>query len=209
MSSKKPISLEIYTLAVLIFVWVGVWGAWIGHKTVALTQNAIDLAEWSDYLTDVRFGELAGTPDRLRLAVGLAMVVLALGAGAVSNGWIRWGIRLLAAVPVVVMLPPYPFLLDLWWSDSYGVRFIVAVLALVGIAANVIVDRLPGLVRRISIIVLSVLGVGLGMWAFFVLRSPFEAHYASSITPGWGALLFWVGLVLASAFQIVATYAGK
>jgi hypothetical protein len=192
----------------LLLVWVGIWGAWIGHKTVALTQNAIDLAEWSDYLTDVRFGELAGTPDRLRLSVGLAMIALAGGAGAISNRWLRWAACLLATLPVITLFPPYPFLLDLWWSDSYGVRFTIALFALIGIAVSAIFDRLTGPVRQISVAVLGMLSAVLGMWAFFVLRPPFEAHYASPIDPGWGALLFWGGLAVAVGFEIAAAYMG-
>jgi hypothetical protein len=206
---KKNLSIEMYATAALLLAWLGVWGAWIGHKTVALTQNAIDLAEWSDYLMDVRFGGLAGTPDRLRLAVGLAMIALALGAGAIGNWWLRWGMRLIAALPAVVMLPPYPFLLELWWSNSYGVRFTIALLALAGIAVSGLFDRLAGVVRQAAIAVLGTVSAVLGIWAFLALKPPFEAHYASSIAPGWGALLFWGGLILAVGFEVTAACRGR
>jgi len=198
-----------YAAMALLLAWLGVWGAWIGHRTVALTQNAIDLAEWSDYLMDVRFGGLAGTPNCLRLAVGLAMIALALGAGAIGNRWLRWGMRLTAALPAVVMLPPYPFLLELWWSDSYGVRFTIALLALTGIAASGLFDRMAGLVRQAAVAVLGVVSAGLGIWTFFALRPPFEAHYASSIAPGWGSLLFWGVLILAVGFEVAAACRGR
>ncbi len=192
---------DLAALAGLGVAWLGIWGAWIPHKTASLTQNAIDLAEWSGILNDVRFGRLGVTPDLLRLAVALAGVALAVGAGMLRSRWLRWGVRLAALMPGLVLLPPYPFVLQLWNSDVYGRRFVVACVLWVGVAASLLADRLPGQARRVLLAGLSVSAAALGAWTFLALRPPFEAHYASPVLPGWGVLAFVGGLVVMSVIQ--------
>lgn len=197
----KPSTLDAAALAALALAWVGLWGAWVPHTTAGLTQNAFVLAYWSGVLPEVRWGRLGFMPDAVRLAIALAVVALALAAGAIRSPWLRWAVRLVALVPGLILLPPYPFVLDLWRSDVYGRRFVIAAAAWLGVAAAALVDRLPDAVRRALIIVLALAGAGLGIRAFAALRGPFAARYAAPIPPGWGFVLFAGGLLAAALLQ--------
>ena len=67
------------TVLALLVAWAGAWAAWVPHRSLGLTQNAIDLAEWSTFLPEVRFGGLRTMPEMLRLAITLCSVALAVG----------------------------------------------------------------------------------------------------------------------------------
>jgi hypothetical protein len=148
------------TVLALLAAWAGAWAAWIPHRSLGLTQNAIDLAEWSTFLPEVRFGGLRLMPEMLRLAVTLCSVALAVAAGALENRWLRWAARLLAFLPGIVLLPPYPHLLQLWWSESYGLRFVAALVGLLSPLVGVLADRLPAWARRALLIGVSLAAVG-------------------------------------------------
>ena len=186
-------------LVAVLAAWLGVWGAWIPHKTVSLTQNALNLAEWSTMLNDVRFGPYAQTPDMLRLAVALASVALAVAAGFAGRPWVRWGLRAAALLPGLVLFPPYPYFLSLWRSPQFGGRFVIAVVLWLGVAASFAADRLPGRQRRGLVVLLTVLALALGGRAHLVLRGPFSAHYNAALLPGWGLVVFVLGLLAAAA----------
>ncbi len=202
----RPSQTDWFALAALCLAWLGVWGAWIPHKTASLTQNAIDLAEWSAILNDVRFGSLAGMPDRLRLAIALAAVALAVAAGLLENRWLRGALRTVAVLPGFVLLPPYPFGLQLWRSELYGTRFIVAMVLWVGVAASGLTGHLAWSVRRALVMAFAAAAAGLSAWAFLALRLPFQAHYDSPLMPGWGVIAFVGGLcatVVLSSFPFL------
>jgi hypothetical protein len=187
---------DLLSVAALCIVWVGIWGPWIPDRAAALSQNALYLAEWSGVLPGVRGGPLMAVPDLLRLAVMLSALALFVVLGAVRFAWVRWAMRAAAALLGLVLLPPYPFVLQLW-SGSYGTQFIIAATLFVGLGASLLVDRLTVQARRSIVIGLSVCAAGLGAWAFLKLRLPFEAHYAVPIMPGWGVLAFVGGLAVA------------
>ena len=193
---------DLLSVAVLCVVWIGIWGPWIPDRAAALSQNALYLAEWSGVLPDVPSGLVMSMPDLLRLAVMLSALALFVVLGAVRFGWVRWAMRGFAALVGLVLLPPYPFVLQLW-SGSYGTQFTIAVVVFVGLGASLLVDRLTVQVRRSIVIGLSVCAAGLGAWAFLKLRLPFEAHYAAPIMPGWGALAFVGGLAAAVLLEAV------
>lgn len=188
---------------VLLLVWIGMWGAWIPAQTAALTQNALYLAEWSTILPESRFGGLAYLAEVLRLSVALAVVALAVGVGALESLSARWLMRVVACLPGLVILPPYPELLNLWWSDSYGSRFVVAVVLFAGVLLSVVTDVLPGKLQRWLMSGLSLAAAALAIWAFFSLRVPFEARYTGTLMPGWGFILFVGGLAVTGVTQIV------
>jgi hypothetical protein len=195
--------LEWLGMLALLLAWVGIWGAWIPHQAVSLTQNAIDFAEWSTFLNDVRYGNLSLMPDVLRLAVGLCVIAMAVGAGVFEKLRLRWALRVVGLLPALVLLPPYPDLLKLWFSESYGRRFGVVSVIVVGVALTILTDRLAWKVRRFVIIGASSLAVISGLWAFLTLVKPFQSHYAHTIYPGWGAIVFFAGLLIAAIVQIV------
>ena len=193
----------------LLLAWIGIWGAWIPNRAVSLTQNAFDFAEWSTYLNDVRYGDLTLMPDVFRLAVGLCVIAMAVSVGAFEKLWLRWGLRVIGLLPALVLLPPYPDLLKLWFSESYGRRFGVVSIIVVGVALTILSDKLPWKVRRLVMIGLSGLAVISGLWAFLTLVKPFQHHYAHTIYPGWGAAAFFTGLLAAIIIQIVCQFRGN
>jgi hypothetical protein len=193
------------SLAALLTAWIGLWGAWLPHRVASLRVNAIDLAEWATFLPDVRTGTLRLAPDTLRLALGLAVIGLTVSASSVtSRRWIRWATLGLGLIPGLLMLPPYPSVLQLWWSDSYGLRFTVASVTILGVPASLLADRLPTGVRQSILGVLAAAAVILGFWAFMTLRQPFVILYHSPLPPGWGAVLFAAGVSAAALLNAFA-----
>jgi hypothetical protein len=190
----------LWVIALLIAAWIGVWGAWIPHQAVALRVNAIDLAEWSTFLTEVQIGGLRLAPDFLRLAVALAQIAFSLSAGVVENRWLRWALRGVALIPCLLLLPPYPFMLQLWRSESYGLRFVVAVVGVMGVLAAAAADRAP-MLRRALTWALAWSAAALGSWAFTSLIGPFGMRYGSALLPGWGAVLFATSLIIAGILE--------
>jgi hypothetical protein len=189
------------TVLALLVAWAGAWAAWVPHRSLGLTQNAIDLAEWSTYLPEVRFGGLRLMPELLRLAITLCSVALAVAAGALENRWLRRVARLLAFLPGVVLLPPYPHLMQLWWSESYGLRFIAALVGLLSPLVGVLCDRLSTVARRALLIGVSLAAAALGLRAFLALRGQLAAYYPEPIAVGRGALMFLAGLLAAALLQ--------
>lgn len=181
---------------------VGVWGPWIAHPTSSLAQNAFYLAEWASFLPDVRFGEITQLPEWLRLSISLASVALAVAAGEIERRWVRWLIRLAVLLPCLTMLPPYPDIFRLWWSDSYGLRFLVSSIGIVGVAASLFTDRLPEQARRGLVVILGLVALPLGFWVYMTFKQLFTALYADQIAFGWGVILFEGGLLSAVLMQI-------
>jgi hypothetical protein len=188
---------DLIALGGLLIAWVGVWLPWIPDATVGLTQNGPDLAEWSGFLLDVRLGPLSHTPDLLRLAFGLATAALCVSAALFERPWLRWATRALALLLAVVLMPPYPQVLDGWRSESYGLRFVIAAGTLLALPVSGLTDSFPATIRRGLAIGLSMAALLVGWLSYTALREPFAAHYDHSIAPGLGVSLFVVGLLLA------------
>lgn len=191
--------LERLALIALCGAWIGIWGAWIPHSDAGLRQNAFDFAEWATFLMEVRAGSLHFMPDVLRLGIALASVALAFAVAASSPIWLRWGLRLAALAPGLLLMPQYPYFLDLWWSDAYGFRFATAAVVFVGVTASLFTGRFPVSIQHGSIAVLSLLAVILGVWGFATLVPAFAIRYAEAISPGWGIILFVLGLGTSAA----------
>jgi hypothetical protein len=196
------INRERLTLIAALAVWAGIWGGWITHTAVGLTQNAFYLAEWSTFLLDVRYGGMRLAPELIRLAVALGSVAACVAAVNIRDWRLRWAARLLLIPIGLNLVPPYPDILNLWWSEGYGVRFIVAALFWVGFAGCVLIDRLNSSIQSHLMIVLSGGAVISAAWGFIQLQRPFSAHYATTILPGWGLVLFGIGLAAAITAQI-------
>jgi len=188
-------------LVLLILSWLGIWGAWIPHPTVALTQNALDLTEWATFLSDVRYGGLRLMPEFLRFGGALCVVALAVTAKTIDRWPWRWLVRLIAAAPGLVMLPPYPFLLNPIGS-GYEWRMAAALVLWLGIGLTFFGDRLDWRARCWLVAGLSGLAAADGWWAYLALRGPFEAHYNHGLPLGWGPIAFEMGLVVATGLNI-------
>lgn len=200
--NPKGVAWEKIGVIVLLLVWVSIWGSWVPARTIILTQNALHLAEWSTILPESRFEGMAYLAELLRLAVALAVVALAVYVGVLRSELARWSIRLVACLPGLVILPPYPELLNLWWSTSYGNRFMVAAVLFAGVLASALTDLLPLKLRRWLVSVLCLAAAGLAIWAFFSLRVLFEVRYTGSLIPGWGFGVFVGGLIVMGVTHI-------
>ena len=198
---RDSVRLDRIILIVLAAAWVGIWGAWIPHPTVALTENALDLAEWATFLNDVRYGGLRLMPELLRLGVALAVVALAVAAGEIERWPLRWLIRLVVVIPGLVMLPPYPFVLNPIGS-GYEWRMAAALVLWIGVGLTLVGDRLDREIRHWIATGLSLLAVISGGWAYLALRGPFGAHYNHALRPGWGLLVYGLGLVAAIGLTV-------
>jgi hypothetical protein len=174
----------------------------VSHETSALTQNFFYFSEWSTFLLDVRFGEMFLAPDLMRTGGALVIVGLIVSLEALDNLFLRWSLRIVAALPVLMLLPPYPQVLQLWWAEGYELRFLAASLIPAGLLAVVFLDR-PGAWRRAALISgFSLAGMVIGVASFWRLKEPFEAHYTHGLSPGWGLALFLAGTLFTGCFGL-------
>jgi hypothetical protein len=205
----SPRRMDQLSSAALALSWLGIWGAWIAHPDAGLTLDAVDLAEWAGFLTDVRSGPLGAMPSLLRLGIALMAVALAVSAAGLTRQWLRWPTRIVAAVPGLMLLPPYPYFLQPWRSPEYGIRFVVAMVLWLGVLAACWAGRLRPAIRRLVVVALSVGAAGAGLVAYLALRRPFQAHYAAHLPPGWGVIIFAGGLAIAAGCQLAAWIAAR
>lgn len=191
-------------------MWFGLWGAWIPGKAASLTLNVFDVVDWSAYLLDVRSGGIPAVPDLLRLAVVLIVIAALISLNKLDRLPLRWGIRCVIAIPVLLLItPPYPMVLDLWWSETYGLRFTVASVLAASCILLFLVDQTNTLVQRSAILVLVAAGSGLGWWAFSQLRGPFSAHYGAMVSPGWGMFIFNAGSIMVFGLALLGLFQKK
>lgn len=212
MIGKSPINRSVI-FAALLLAWMSIWGTWIPHQTAALTQQGLDFAEWSTFLPDVRSGDLPHYPDLLRAAFGLCTVALCLNSRYSERAWLRWSPHLAGFFTGILLLPPYPggfslAIFSFWWS-GYPYQFIAALLTislcLVSAMTMKREDRWIGLTSLVTILP----SLTLGWLAYTGLKRPFEAHYAHHLSPGWGTIFFFSGLLTAMLLQILLLTAFK
>jgi len=187
---------ERLAIAALFVAWIGIWGAWIPTEAVALRQNALDLAEWATFLPEVRGGALRLIPELLRLSVALITIASAWKSARIGNGWLRWAVRLICLIPGFLLLPPYPFVLQLWNSESYGLRFIIAGFSLLGVGFSLFSGNLPERVLRGMGIVLLLVGIGTSYYGYLALRGPLAIRLGMQVHPGWGVVVFLGGSIV-------------
>ena len=190
----------------LFATWIGIWGAWIPAKAIALRQNAIDLAEWATFLPEVRSGALHFVPDILRLSIALISIAAAWKAMSIQNGWIRWSIVLVSVIPGFLLLPPYPYVLQLWNSDSYGLRFVIGNLTVIGVGLSLVVGKFSEQVMRVIRMILTLIAVGLAVYAASALWGPFSLRFGMQIRLGWGFASFLVGTLLSLILEGIASF---
>lgn len=189
-------SIDRMSHVVLFAAWIGIWGAWIPAEAVALRQNAIDLAEWATFLPEVRSGALHSMPDILRLSVALLSIAAAWKGLSIQKAWRRWLIVLTALLPGFLLLPPYPFVLQLWNSDSYGLRFLIASLTIIGVGLSLLMEKLPAHAVQGAQMILTLASLGAALYAYSALREPFSALFGTPIRAGWGFVSFLAGAIL-------------
>jgi hypothetical protein len=202
MASVRSLPRKAWLIGGLLAAWVGVWGTWLAHESAGLTQGALDLAQVSQRLPDVLYGRLGGMPGLLRASVGLATITLSVAVGQVEDRVTRWALRALALILILRLLPPYPDLLALWRSPDYGGRFILATLALAGWVASLTAKRWPALWRHVVVLLLGLSALINGLWAYFALQHAFSTTAQLPFSPGWGLVLYGVGLLVTTIISL-------
>jgi hypothetical protein len=105
-----------------------------------------------------------------------------------------------AVVLAIIVLPPYPFILQALSSDEFGRQFSMAAGCLAVIAASLLYRHLPRAVVAGLLIVVSLAGAIPPLWQFLSIRSALDRVYGQPIHIGWGLWLTVAGfLVVAGA----------
>jgi hypothetical protein len=188
--------IERIKVAALFAAWIGIWGTWIPAEAASLRQNAVDLAEWATFLPEVQSGALNTIPDILRLSIALITIIAAWKSRDIGNIWVCWAVRFACILPGLLLLPPYPFVLQLWNSESYGLRFVISGIALVGVGLSVFANTVPERMLRIARMILPLAAIGMALYAYAALCGPFAIRFGLRINPGWGITIFVIGAIL-------------
>ena len=110
------------------------------------------------------------------------------------------GMGSVAIVLAIIVLPPYPFILQALGSDEFRRQFSMAAGCLAVIGGTLLYRRLPRAVVAGLLIVVSLAGAIPPLWQFFSIRSALDRVYGQPIHIGWGLWLTAVGfLVVAGA----------
>ena len=187
----------------LLAAWLGGWGTWLAHPTAGLTQTAVSLAQFSQRLPDVLYGKLGSMPDLLYVSLAMAALALNIAVRDSQSGAIRWTTSGLTLLLIVRMVPPYPDLLQLWQSPFYGRQFVVATLALLGWAVTLTAAVWSEKWRSIAALLLSLSGMVGALRAQTALQRAMSASTELNFSPGWGLVLYTVGLLVAIAAGVM------
>ncbi len=182
---------------------IGYWGPWVNHKTAALVLSGLDMAEFVKFLPGVR----AGTEFMIRelfylppLAAALCLALIGSSRHLRYSLWARAIMVITAIGLAIIVLPPYPFILQALSSDEFRRQFLMGTGCLAIIAASLLYRRLPRAVVAGLLIAVSLAGAIPPLWQFFSIRSALDRVYGQPIHVGWGLWLMAVGfLVVAGA----------
>ncbi len=177
---------------------IGYWGPWVDHKTAALVLSGLDMAEFVKFLPGVR----AGTEPMIRelfylppLAAALCLALLGSNRAWRYPLWARTIMVVVAIALAVVVLPPYPFVLQALGSDEFRRQFLMATGCLAVIGGMLLYRRLSKTIVAGLLIAISLLGAIPPVWQFLSIRSALDSVYGQPIHIGWGLWLMAVGFL--------------
>ena len=183
----------------IALVLVGYWGPWVNHKTAALVLSGLDMAEFVKFLPGVR----AGTESMIRELFYLPPLAAALCLALIGSSrlwryplWARAIMVIVAIVLAIVVLPPYPFILQSLGSDEFRRQFLMAAGCLAIIGASLLHRRLPRAILAGLLIVISLVGAIPPVWQFLSIRSALDRVYGQPIHIGWGLWLTVAGFLV-------------
>jgi len=184
---------------------IGYWGPWVNHKTAALVLSGLDMAEFVKFLPGVQDGsefmirELFCLPP---LAAALCLALIASHQPRRYPLWARAIMMTAAVVLAIIVLPPYPFILQALGSEEFRRQFLMGAGCLAAIAALLFYRRLPRAAVAGLLIVASLAGAIPPLWQFLSIRGALDSVYGQPIHVGWG---LWL---MAAGFLIVAGVGG-
>ena len=178
---------------------IGYWGPWVDHKTAALVLSGLDMAEFVKFLPGVR----AGTEPMIRelfylppLAAALCLALLGSNRAWRDLLCARTIMVVVAIALAVVVLPPYPFVLQALGSDEFRRQFLMATGCLAVIGGMLLYRRLSKTIVAGLLIAISLLGAIPPVWQFLSIRSALDSVYGQPIHIGWGLWLMAVGFLV-------------
>ncbi|MBL7183316.1 MAG: hypothetical protein ISS50_02575 [Anaerolineae bacterium] len=178
---------------------VGYWGPWVDHKTAALVLSGLDMAEFVKFLPGVR----AGTEFMIRELFYLPPLAAALCLALIGGSrlwryplWARAIMVITAIALAIIVLPPYPFILQAPGSDEFRRQFLMGTGCLAVIVASLLYRCLPRAIVAGLLIAVSLVGAIPPVWQFFSIRSALDGVYGQPIHIGWGLWLMAVGFLI-------------
>ena len=177
----------------------GYWGPWVNHKTAALVLSGLDMAEFVKFLPEVQAGTELVIRELFYLPILTAALCLALTSGNQHLRyplWVRVVMGIIAVALAMIVLPPYPFILQALNLDEYRRQFLLGASCLAAIGGILVYRRLPRAVMAALLIVASLAGAIPPAWQFLSIRDTLDRVYGQPIQVGWGLWLMAIGFLL-------------
>jgi len=177
----------------LLLIIVGTFGAWVPHKTAALTVSGIELVEFAKLFPQVQSGEIPIVRALFAFPALTGAVTL-----AILTHWniqrLPWRILLtgLALAIALVAAPPYQFLQD----PGYQLQLFLALGGIALILLTPLVRAIPNRIRSALVALFTLIGAVLPTWQFYQTHPLVVELYDAPVAPGWGIVTFLAGSVL-------------
>ena len=127
---------DMLPLMLILLAWVGTYFPWSFAGIAAFNANLYDLAEWSSLNPVVRAEPLPLLATFcLRAMVGLLAVLLTVQAAHRPWRSLAWGLRGLALLIAVGLLPPLDFFRGQFNDPNYQQQAIIATISTVAVVA--------------------------------------------------------------------------
>ncbi|MBL7184319.1 MAG: hypothetical protein ISS50_07715 [Anaerolineae bacterium] len=177
---------------------IGYWGPWVNHKTAALVLSGLDMAEFVKFLPEVRASAEPMIRELFYLPPLAAALCLALMGGNRLWRFPLWARALMVIIAIalaIVVLPPYPFILQALNSDEFRRQFLMAAGCLAVIGGTLLYRRLSRAIVAGLLIIISLAGAIPALWQFLSIRSALDGVYSQPIHVGWGLWLTVAGFL--------------
>ena len=179
---------------------VGVWGAWVPHRTAALVLSGWDLAEFVKFVPGI-----SATRELFYLPVWCAGIAVGALAGRTKGQHsrqqvIRAGLTLFAVGLMVSLLPPYPHVLNGYQAAEFRWQFFLGVGGLLVVLCSALWTprwRVPAV--GVLMLLLAPIGAIPVLWQFLHVRGAIQEVYGAALGWGWGLGVFVTGWALVGA----------
>jgi hypothetical protein len=191
--------LKTWFLVGVALALIGYWGPWVNHKTAALVLSGLDMAEFVKLLPGVRAGTQFVISELFYLPPLCAALCLALMGSHRPWRYLLWTRVIMVMIAValaIIVLPPYPFILQALGSDEFRRQFLMGAACLAAIGGALLYRRLPKAVGAGLLIALSLAGAIPPVWQFLSIRSALDSVYGQPIHIGWGLWLMAAGFLI-------------
>lgn len=215
MNNRAERDQELINILLTLLAWIGTYLPWVTTTGAAFSSNLYDLAEWTSLYPAVRGGNppllptflLRATPALIAIGLSLhstrrvtstvsdSLPVKRVGAFEVSR-WM-WGVRVLAVLIAVGLLPPFDFFRGQFGDPNYRQQFIIA-----GLTLLIIIGGWwrapPGI--GFAVVVLAVLCALAGAALGLNVLGQLGLHAA----PGVGVFLTPTALILSMIISVMS-----